>query len=67
MDQDLTFEFEYLSISDARQTYPALWQTVQRALPGLSDEELTVVVSLVVDTCPRCHEDNSSCQCWNDE
>lgn len=57
------YKFERLTLAEAQQDYPALWHTAKKALPELSDEQLTTVVSLVRDTCSYCYEDNRRCYC----
>lgn len=56
-----------LPIEEAKRDYPALWNTAKTVLPRLTQIELAAVVALVVGTCSHCHEDDSDCQCWNDE
>lgn len=66
VDADNTFEFNRLSVDDARKE-TRLWNTARLALPGLTDEQIAVVVSLVMDTCPTCGENNRECRCWENE
>lgn len=59
--------FEQLTIQDAKNNYEVLWNTFQENFPYLSDDGLSIAVSIAVDNCSTCHEENKSCQCWNDE
>jgi hypothetical protein len=61
------YPFERLTANEAQHDFSEVWQTAKTALPALTDEQLALVVSLVVDTCPYCHERNRDCACWNDE
>lgn len=57
---------EGLSIADARETYPTLWERTQELFPDLTYGELAEVVALVTDTCQSCWSASRACQCWND-
>jgi len=70
------FEFRHETVEGCQQEYPSLWATAKSSFPYLADDQIALVVSLVVGTCPHCHEAPSTgtslqnmmgCQCWNDE
>ena len=54
---------EILSPAEARAGYPRLWEVAQVLVPGLTDDALGRVVSLVVDTCPACYRGDRGCRC----
>ena len=54
---------EILSPGEARAAHPRLWEVAGALIPGLDDDQLSRVVSLVLDTCPRCHRDDRGCRC----
>ena len=55
---------EILSPAEAQAGYPRLWEVARVLAPGLTDDVLSRVVSLVVDTCPSCYQSDRSCRCW---
>lgn len=61
------YKFERLPAAEAREIYPAVWETARAALPKLDDEDLAVVVSLAVNTCNYCHEQSRPCNCSMDD
>ncbi len=61
--QRSTWVREILSPTEAEATFPRLWEAADAAVPGLTDQQLARVVSLVVDTCPSCYRDDASCGC----
>jgi hypothetical protein len=54
---------EILSPGEARAEYPRLWEVAASLMAGLDDDQLSRVVSLVVDTCPLCYRGNRDCRC----
>jgi hypothetical protein len=54
---------EILSPAEAKAEYPRLWEVADVLVPGLTDDELGRVVSLVVDTCPACYGGHRRCRC----
>lgn len=62
----IIFEVEILTQDEAK-SYTDLYATARSMFPGLSEDEIARIVSLVVDTCPYCRMDNRRCQCWRDE
>ena len=54
---------EILSPAEARAGYPRLWEVARVVVPGLTDDALGRVVSLVVDTCPSCYRGDRDCRC----
>jgi hypothetical protein len=54
---------EILSPGEARAAHPRLWEVAGALIPGLDDDQLTRVVSLVLDTCPRCRRGDRGCGC----
>lgn len=46
--------------------YSALWKKIEALLPNYSEEARTVMLSLMVDTCPFCWTGNRNCSCWDD-
>ena len=54
---------EILSPAEAESLFPRLWEIADALVPGLTDDQLARVVSLVADTCPSCHQDNAGCGC----
>lgn len=61
------YEFDRQSVDDARGIYPNLWRTAKHNLPTLTDEQVAIVVSLVVGTCPSCHDAEVGCYCTRDD
>lgn len=47
--------------------YPNLWATIGKYFNDLGEERKAVIGSLVISTCGTCHNDASSCRCWDDE
>ncbi len=64
--QRSTWVREILSPTEAEATFPRLWEAADAAVPGLTDQQLARVVSLVVDTCPSCYRDDAGCGCRGD-
>ncbi len=60
-------DFDPLSPRQAKEDYFTLWATVRNALPALTDEQTAIVVAIVVDTCPYCHENSRPCHCSLDD
>ena len=54
---------EILSPAEAEATFPRLREVADAVVPGLTDDQLARVVSLVVDTCSSCYQDNAGCGC----
>ena len=54
---------EILSPAEAEATFPRLWAVADAVVPGLTDDQLARVVSLVVDTCPSCYQGDAGCGC----
>ncbi len=61
--QRSTWVREILSPTEAQATFPRLWEAADAAVPGLTDQQLARVVSLVVDTCPSCYREDAGCGC----
>jgi hypothetical protein len=53
--------------ADARRAAPAVWATVQRFLPELSDRQAALVVSLILDICPDCLSASRTCGCRDND
>jgi hypothetical protein len=60
------YKIELIKTGELKE-YPRLVETIERELPELNEEELSKVVSIVIDTCHSCYNASSICQCWNDE
>ena len=54
---------EILSPVEPEATFPRLWEIADAIVPGLTDDQLARVVSLVVDTCPSCYQGHAGCGC----
>ncbi len=54
---------EILSPTEAHAAFPRLWEVADAVVPGLTDDQLARVISLVVDTCPSCFRDDAGCGC----
>ena len=54
---------EILSPAEAEATFPRLWEVADAVVPGLTDDQLARVVSLVVDTCSSCYQADAGCGC----
>ncbi len=54
---------EILSPDEAKAEYPRVWEVAEILVPGLTDDELGRVESLVVDTCPACYGGDRRCRC----
>ena len=54
---------EILSPAEAKARFPRLWDVADLLLAGLDEDRLARVVSIVVDTCPSCHEGDAGCRC----
>lgn len=67
MMQPKPYEVEELSTIEVMQEHPELWLTIAEYIPHLSEDEMTVIAMIVLDTCPHCHAANRKCQCWNDD
>ena len=61
--QRCTWVREILSPAEARAVFPRLWEVADAVVPSLTDDQLARVVSLVVDTCSSCYQDNAGCGC----
>ena len=56
-----------ISIKEASESYSYLWNQMTEILPDMSNEEKRRVVEIVAGACKSCFQDESGCQCWNDE
>jgi hypothetical protein len=54
---------EILSPAEAKADYPRLWEVAEALVPGLTEDEFSRVISLVVDTCSWCYRSDRSCRC----
>ena len=54
---------EILSPAEAEATFPRLWAVADAVVPGLTDDQLARVVSLVADTCSSCYQADTGCGC----
>jgi hypothetical protein len=61
------YDIEPMSVESAIGYHSNLWRTAKHNLPTLTDEQLAVVVSLVVGTCPHCHDNELDCYCSRDD
>lgn len=61
------YTYETLPVDELRRDYPEVWATVERDFPFLSETNRARIVSLVVETCPHCHQQAMPCHCSNDE
>jgi hypothetical protein len=55
-----------MSIKEA-MNYSYLWNGMTDILPDMSAEEKRRVVELVAGACKHCFQEESGCQCWNDD
>lgn len=54
-------------MDEAKREYPVLVEIIKYYLPALSKEDALIVLSLLTDICPHCHDGYRGCQCWNDD
>lgn len=56
-----------ISLESAQLYLPNLFETVKTTFPRLSESEWLQIINIAIGLCPHCHDDDTSCQCWNDE
>lgn len=56
-----------LSMKEARDTYPYLWNELGSRMPDMANEEKRRVIELFVNTCSHCIENEKPCTCWREE
>jgi len=61
------FEFDEWTVDEAKERYRELWDTAVAALPGLTDEQIAIVVSLATNVCTGCHAHGDDCYCMRDD
>lgn len=62
------YHIDKITLRDAELDHQNLVATVRAELPGLSDEDVATVVSIVRGTCRGCQDAKArSCYCQNDE
>lgn len=61
------YPVEQLTQYELEGEYPNLWDTIRKDFPDLSNDHWVKIASLVVGTCPHCHDAEIGCKCWNDE
>lgn len=62
-----TYHIAEMTQYELEGNYYNLWATIKKEFPSLSIEDQVKIGSLVIGTCGTCHNDNSACQCWNDD
>lgn len=62
-----SYSINSYTAAEIEAEYPNLWATINRFFSDLSEDRQAVIGSLVLSTCHHCNNDDSNCQCWNDE
>jgi len=51
----------------AKKDYSYVWQKMDELVPNLNSEEKRRVIEIIASSCKSCFQDETGCQCWNDE
>lgn len=56
-----------VSMKEIEHSHPHLLKRLKDDVSGLSEQQLRKVINIFLDTCSSCHNEESGCQCWNDD
>jgi hypothetical protein len=56
-----------VKMDEAMVDYSYIWETLDKVVPGLKNEEKRRIIEVVANTCPGCHQAPAGCFCRRDD